>query len=60
LTWKFGPIRARNVHGGFPEKIPVPEIFGKIGPKWLKNGPFWIFLKIGSSDFLGFLDIVRG
>ena len=44
----------------FPEKNPVFPKFGKNGKNLSKNRPFSIFLKIGSNDFLGFLDIVRG
>ena len=49
-----------NVHGGFPKKISVPEIFGKLGPNWAQNRPFQIFLKIGSKDFLDILHMIRG
>ena len=38
--------------------------FCKTDPKKVQkldfSTPFWIFLKIGSNDFLGILDIVRG
>ena len=51
---------ARNSHGGFSEKISVPEILGQTVPKWPKNRPFWIFLKIGSKDFLDILRMIRG
>ena len=49
-----------NVHGGFPKKISVPEILGQTVPKWPKNRPFLIFLKIGSKDFLDIMHMIRG
>ena len=49
-----------NVHGGFPKKISVPEILGKLGPNWAQNRPFQIFIKIGSKDFLDILHMIRG
>jgi len=45
----FGFIKARNVRGGFSEKILVPKILGKLDPKFAQNGPFWIFLDFGSK-----------
>ena len=51
---------ARNAHGGFSEKISVPEILGQTVPKWPKNRPFRIFLKIGSKDFLDIMHMIRG
>ena len=36
---------ARNAHGGFSEKILVPEILGQTVPKWPKNRPFGFFSK---------------
>ena len=56
----FGVLMSGNVHGGFPKKISVPEILGQTVPKWPKNRPFRIFLKIGSKDFLDIMHMIRG
>ena len=56
----FGFIKARNVRGGFSEKILVPEILGKLDPKFAQNEPFWIFLNFGSNDFLLTRHAVKG
>jgi hypothetical protein len=51
----FITIRARNVHGGFSEKILVLVIWALLGPKWPKIWLFAKLLKNGSNDFLDFL-----
>ena len=45
---------------GFRPKNPDFRILGQTVQKWPKNQCFWIFLKIGSKDFLDIMHMIKG
>ena len=49
----------KSNRAGFLKKVSIIEIWGIKGPKWVKNGVFWIFLKNDPNVFFHVLCGVR-